>query len=237
MCEGKMQALIRLQNDAKVGIRCNFLSVQKMGVSMVVHFDGMSEFGIKKLTIDETVKFEVIGMPSKVVFATKILEKTPSGLVCTLPTSLISIERRQNLRYGTTDSKMAYFRPSFWSPQANDIASPPAFEQFHFLSSWLPVLDMSAGGLCTKTHFPSILQSLDGQSVDENAQLILPMSEPLTVGVVIRWQRRIKNRCIDAERERYQLDFRFGIEFVDLSDDASLKLKQFLRQLSVADAI
>ncbi|MFW7382082.1 MAG: hypothetical protein ACOH5I_24970 [Oligoflexus sp.] len=229
--------MIRLQHDAKVGIRCSFLAVEKKPGGTVIFFDGMSEFGVKKLSVNDTVKFEVIGMPSKVVFAAKILEKSRSGLTCSLPASLISIERRQNLRYGTTDSKMAYFRPSFWTPQSTDIAAPPAFEQFHFVASWIPILDMSAGGLCIRTLFPSILHALDGHNIDENAQIILPMSEPITLGVAIRWQRRIKNRYIDAERERYQLDFRFGVEFIDLSDDANLKLKQFLRQLSVADAI
>lgn len=237
MCEGKMQALIRVQQDAKLGIRCTFFTVQKRGHSALVHFNGISEFGVKKLAVGDTARFEVIGMPTKVVFAAKITEVGQDNIACRLPTSLISIERRQNARQVTTDSKMAYFKPSLWTPVPQDISAPPAFEQFHYLASWIPVLDISAGGLCVKTHFPSVLQGLDGVGMDEAAQLILPMASPINMTVAIRWQRRIKNRHIDADRERYQLDFRLGIEFLDIPVEGGLKIKQFLRQLSLADAV
>lgn len=237
MCEGKMQALIRLSNSSKLGIRCSFLSVDETASSPMIFFDGISKSGAEKLSPGDVVKFEVIGMPSKIVFATKILEKSAMGLTCSLPGSLVSIERRQNARYTTTLSRMAYYVPGFWKPSIDDIASPPCIYSYADLTNWLPILDISAGGLCIKTHFPSILTSIQDLTLDENAKLILPMSEPIDLSVTIRWQRRIKNKFSDGDKDRHQLDFRFGIEFAEISEQDQLKIKQFLRQLSLADAI
>lgn len=237
MCEGRMQALIRTKQQTKVGIRSSFQQINGDREPKTLQFNGISEFGLKKLREGEPVKFEVIGMPTKVVFVARILEKTVDGLICPLPSSLVSIERRQNVRYGTTDAKMAYLKLSFWEPEHEDVAAPPVFEQFYYLASWLPIMDISAGGICVKTHFPSVLEAISQRAQDDEAQLILPMSDLLTIPVAFRWQRRIKNRILDGKRERYQLDFRVGLEFNMVSDYNSLRVKQFLRQLSVADAI
>ena len=232
-----MQALIRLQNASKLGIRCSFLSVDETATSPMIFFDGISKSGAEKLSPGDVVKFEVIGMPSKIVFATKILEKSAMGLTCSLPGSLVSIERRQNSRYTTTLGKMAYYVPGFWKPGIDDIAAPPCIYSYADLNNWLPVLDISAGGLCIKTHFPSVLTSIGEKTIDDKARLILPMSDPIEMSVEIRWQRRIKNKFSDGDKDRHQLDFRFGIEFSDLDEKDALKIKQFLRQLSLADAI
>jgi hypothetical protein len=63
------------------------------------------------------------------------------------------------------------------------------------------------------------------------------MSAPMPVQAAIRWKRRIKNRFSEDNRERYQLDFRLGIEFLELSEEYQVKIRNYLRQLSVADAI
>lgn len=237
MCEGKMQVLIRIKKDSKVGIRATFSAVKAQSPKSQIHFNDISEFGLQKLSVDQSVRFEVIGMPSKVMFMGKITNISQGALAIELPTTLISIERRQNVRYPTTAVKMAYLATSLWKPLLNDVSAPPIFEQFRPISNWLPIFDMSIGGVCVKSHFPSALNLLTGAADDPKAKLILPMTDPIILPVAFRWQRRIKNRVLEAGRERYQLDFRLGIEFLEVEPTAITKIKQFLRQLSVADAI
>ncbi len=232
-----MQVLIRIKKDTKVGIRATFGGVGAAASKTIVKFIEISEFGLQKLSPEQVVRFEVIGMPSKVVFMSKIIETGAGALSIDLPSTLISIERRQNVRYPTTSVKMAYLATSLWRPLLNDVSAPPIFEQFRPISNWLPIFDMSIGGVCVKSHFPSVLNLLSSASDDPKARLILPMSDPIVLPVAFRWQRRIKNRVLEAGRERYQLDFRLGIEFLEVDANSVTKIKQFLRQLSVADAI
>ena len=74
-------------------------------------------------------------------------------------------------------------------------------------------------------------------TIDEDAQLILPMTPPIAVSTTIRWQRRIKNHHNEMGDDRTHLEFRLGVEFNSLEEDDMMKIKQFIRQLSVAEAI
>ncbi len=237
MCDGHMQALIRTKENAKVGIRANFSQFDGQKQPPQIVFDKISELGLQKLEKGMPVKIEVIGMPSKVMFVSVISEKTADGVLCNIPHSLVTIERRQNSRYRVTPSAMAYLSFSVWSPEEDDPSSPPFFDAYKGLASWIPVLDISAGGICIQSHFPSFINALETIELDPRAKLHLPMSAPMVVQAAIRWRRRIKNRVIEDKRERYQLDFRLGIEFLELSDEFQIKIRNYLRQLSVADAI
>lgn len=237
MCEGGMYALIRTKANSKVGIRCNFNTVDPGRSPPQVFFSGVSEFGLSKLRVGEVVRFEVIGMPSKVIFQSKISGMGSGSICCDLPKSLVSIERRSAARSSTRRNLMAYMKLGIWNPAQNEAGAPPVFDHHHEIFNWIPVFDISIGGVCLRTHFPSVLSSLMAVDSDRNAQLILPMNEPLMIPSTFRWQRRIKNRFVEAGEERYQLDFRIGVEFNHLRDEQLMKIKQFIRQLSVADAI
>jgi c-di-GMP-binding flagellar brake protein YcgR len=237
MCDGRMQALIRTKDNSKVGIRASFARTDTLKGSTLIQFEKISNFGLQKLDKGMQIKVEVIGMPSKVMFVTEIKDKLSDGIVCSLPASLVSIERRQNARYRVTNATMAYLSFSVWQPEDEDPASPPFFDAYRTLATWIPILDMSTGGVCIQSHFPSFINVLESIAVDTNAKLHLPMSPPMPVHAAIRWKRRIRNRIIEDVNERYQLDFRIGVEFLEIQEEQRNRIRNFLRQLSVADAI
>lgn len=233
MCEGRMQVIIRTKESSKLGIRANFLSLSKEGLL----FDRISVFGLEKIPLGLPVKIEVLGMPTMVMFFVEARQKDSDKLVCSVPSMLVSVERRQNSRFKVIPSSMAYMSFSMWQPEDQDLGAPPFFEAYRTLASWIPMVDISAGGVCLSSHFPSFLSALESVSLDAEAKLHLPMQNPLPVQAAIRWKRRIRNRFADNDSERYQLDFRLGIEFVGLSDEHKLRIRNYLRQLSVAEAI
>jgi c-di-GMP-binding flagellar brake protein YcgR len=237
MCDGRMQALIRTKDNIKVGIRANFARFDGQKNPPVIIFDKISEIGLQKLEKGIPIKIEVIGMPSKVMFVTSIIDKADEGVICSLPASLVTIERRQNSRYRVTPSAMAYLSFSLWEPEDDDPSAPPFFDAYRSLAGWIPILDISAGGVCVQSHFPAFINTLETVDLDPKAKLHLPMSAPMPVQAAIRWKRRIKNRFEEDNRERYQLDFRLGIEFLELQEEYQIKIRNYLRQLSVADAI
>ncbi len=237
MCDGQMQVLIRTKENLKVGIRANFTRFDGSKHPPQIVFDKISEFGLQKLEKGIPVKVEVIGMPSKVMFVTTINEKLADSIRCNIPASLVTIERRQNSRYRVLPSSMAYLSFSLWQPQDDDPSAAPFFDAYRGLAAWIPIMDISAGGICVQSHFPSFMNALEAVELDPKARLHLPMSAPIPVQAAIRWRRRIKNRIHDEKRERIQLDFRLGIEFHELQEEFQLKIRNYLRQLSVADAI
>ncbi len=237
MCEGRMQVIIRTKENIKLGIRATFaaITVERSGT---VSFDKISVFGLEKLSLNGPIKIEVMGMPTMVMFITEVLEKVGDTITCQLPVMLTSIERRQNSRFKVSPAFMAYMSFSVWQPEANDTGAAPFFEVYRSMAGWIPLVDISAGGICLSSHFPSFINALDNVNLDTQANLHLPMQNPLAVQAAIRWKRRIKNRLVDADdSERYQMDFRIGVEFAELSDERKIQIRNYLRQLSVAEAI
>ena len=229
-----MLVLIRTKENPKVGIRCNFSSVGSSGVL----FDGISSMGLKKLAVGDVARFEVIGMPSKVIFQAKIKKLEKGEVYCFVPKSLVSIERRAAARSATQRHIMGYMQLSSWAPNSEGtIGSPPLFDQFGTVKSWVPIFDISIGGVCLYTNFPDLLDHALGGEEDLESKLILPMTAPMVIPSTIRWQRRIKNRVNESGMDRIQMEYRLGVEFNALDEEQLMKIKQFIRQLSVADAI
>ena len=94
MCNGGMQVVIREESSGKVGIRGSFFQLRDAKNTKIIYFNNVSSHGRAKLKKGDIVKIEVIGMPSQVVFRTKVVTIVNDGIVCVLPKSLISVERR-----------------------------------------------------------------------------------------------------------------------------------------------
>lgn len=231
-----MQVIIRTRENSKLGIRANFASISRDKDSKLV-FDKISVFGMEKVPLSTAIKIEVLGMPTMVTFFAEVQSKDADRIVCALPGVLVSVERRQNSRFKVIPSSMAYMSFSLWQPKDDDLGAPPLFDAYRALAGWVPLLDISAGGVCLSSHFPSFINNLENVQLDPAAYLHLPMQIPLPIKAAIRWKRRIRNRLVDADAERYQLDFRIGVEFVDLIDEHKARIRNYLRQLSVAEAI
>lgn len=237
MCEGGMNGIIRPESQQNLGIRTSFHMVETSFREPVIFMTDISDKGLQVLNDGITVQIEVVGMPTRVMFRTKIVKKVPGGIVINMPSSLVSIERRRNARYRIVPRYMGYLQFSDWEAEKDDVAAPPVFEQRESLASWCPLSDLSIGGACVRTQFPSVLGIVQPNAADLHAKLILPMVKPIGVEVTFRWQKRIRNRIRVNDEERYRLDFLFGVEFSNLDEAAFLKIRQFLRQLSLADAV
>ena len=63
-------------------------------------------------------------MPSKVVFQTRVRKISEGTLVCPVPKSLISIERRSAVRSATLPDVMAYLSLGVWDPDESNLGGP-----------------------------------------------------------------------------------------------------------------
>ncbi len=237
MCSGGMPVVIREEKAGMVGIRGSFYQLRDASKTKIIYFNNVSAHGRAKLNKGDIVKVEVIGMPSQVVFRTKVVTILKDGIICLLPKSLVSVERRQNARYSCSKNMMLYCELSVWKASAEDLAASPVCQEYNDVSSWLPILDMSLGGICAQSSFPSFTQVVDDFEMDPKMKLFVPMQKPIEVPVHFRWKRKIKNLIEVPEGSRYQMDYRIGIEFDDPDEDLKVQFKQILRKLSVADAI
>lgn len=237
MCSAGMHVLLRTDEDANLGIRAIFHLIDEVNGENVLYLNGISEKGRQKLEFAKGVRVEVLGMPTRVMFDAQIKRHFGEGIGIAIPESIISLERRQNTRYQTHPRHMAYLVLSSWRASSDDWAAPPVFLMNEPLASWLPLVDISMGGMCILTHFPAVLTAAAPTSIDHNAQLIFPMIGTVPVKVMVRWQKRTIDRKVIGKREHSQRQFRFGIEFIEPEEQLKLKIRQFMRQLSMADAI
>ncbi len=100
------------------------------------------------------------------------------------------------------------------------------------------IAEVSFGGICAVARFPSINQTLKRGLVDEKAKLILPMQAPIDVGIEIRWAKRIKEHVAgNSADDSFLRSYRFGLEFTGYTDQMRMSIRQFIQQLSQADAI
>lgn len=238
MCDGSMQVLLKHRESGNVTIRGAFHKLGKFRQNAAIMLGKMSEAGLAKLDVGMPIKIEVLGMSSQLTFQTLVVEKLATGIVCAMPRSLVSIERRISARFRTSHDLAAFMSFSFWKAKQDDQAAQPYFSSYGGIAHWVSVVDMSAGGVCLTTRFPSFLNASEGLSETVDCALHLPMTAPLKMSGVIRWRRKIRNRLeIDNGGERFQLEYRMGLEFHIVGEDERQKIRQYMRQLTVAEAI
>ena len=237
ICQGNMHAVIRTQKNINLGIRAVFHMIEAVDKPKLIYFSSISKVGKSRLKKGEPIRVEVIGMPSRIMFVSVIHDINDSGVSIFQPNALVSIERRQNSRYNVSPQKMAYLNLGLYQPAEEDVTAHPSFPLYNDLNSWFPVVDISLGGLCFQTRFPSIIKFVEKETPDKNASLILPMTPPIETEVHFRWQKKIKNRIVEDENERFQFDYRLGIQFGEMNKETQSSIKLFLRQLAMADAV
>ncbi len=234
--------MIRADGDATIAVKGRASSVVLESDLPGMRISNISEKGCSHLTMRQRVQVEFIMMSTKVVFISQILSREQSSIVVSLPTSLLSIERRKNARYPATPELTAFLDLSMWKPDEYDVTAPPFFAHHKDVASFIPVSDVSFGGLCAVTRFPAVNGVLRRGLIDDRAKLILPMQDPLDVGVEIRWVKRIKEHYrsgggAEDSTRAFMRFYRFGVEFISQSDAVKLAVRQFIQQVSQAGAI
>ncbi|MCX6109315.1 MAG: hypothetical protein NTZ90_06895, partial [Proteobacteria bacterium] len=237
--EASLPVMVRLNGTTAVSVKGRASAVAATSTPPTMRISNVSEKGLAHLSAQLEVQVEFIMMATKVMFMARILVREQNSLTISLPTSLISIERRKNARFTSTDELTAYLDFSKWRPSGDDQTTQPHYPHQIGLASYLAVADLSFGGLCAVSRFPSSSMLLKRGIIDDGAKLILPLQEPLPVAVEIRWIKRIKEsvKVGDDNEIRQVRSYRFGIEFVAPSDQVRLRIRQFIQQLSQAGAI
>ncbi len=230
--------MVRSSGATGVAVKGRAANILMDGATPGMRISNISDKGVSHLGPVEKVQVEFVMMATKVVFLSTILVREQNAILVALPTSLISIERRKNARYNCTEDLMSFLDLSIWKPQADDVTAPPFYPHYKDVSSYLAVSDLSFGGLCAVTRFPAVNTVLRRGLIDDRAKLILPMQEPLEVGVEVRWFKRIKEHVKGKEDEAsFMRSYRFGLEFISQTDQVRLAVRQFIQQLSQVGAI
>lgn len=238
ICQASLPVIVRTSKERGVAVKGRAAEVHMDGAVPYMRIANISDKGVEHLLNRSRVQVEFIMMSTKVVFISSILSREESSVLIALPTSLVSIERRQNARYSTTEDLQAYLALSLWKPYSDDVTAPPYFVHYSKIGSYITVADLSFGGFCAITRFPAVNSVLRRGLIDDRAKLIFPMQEPLEVGVEIRWFKKIKEHIKSPEGgQTYMRSYRFGVQFINQSDESKVQVRQFLQRLSQAGAI
>jgi hypothetical protein len=238
ICQASLQVMVRGSGASGIAVKGRAANILTDGTPCL-RIANISDKGILHLSTVERVQVEFVMMSTKVVFLASLVAREQNSILITLPTALVSIERRKNARYNCTEDLTAYLDLSLWKPHVEDVTAPPFYPQTRSISGFLQVGDLSFGGLCVVTRFPAVNTVLRRGLIDDRARLVLPMQDPLEVGIEIRWFKRIKEhvKSSDETAQNFMRTYRFGVEFTSQSDEVRVAIRQFIQQLSQAGAI
>ena len=242
ICEAKIPVVLRVGGNGGVAIRARASDINFGGSAQAfVDFTGISIPGMSMIRTGIGVQVEFVTMATKVMFVAAVLEKGQDNIHLAMPTALVSMERRQNERLNCREDLSAFIRLSIWEPQIDDSTAPPYYLHHTASAPLISLADVSSGGVCAITRFPALCSVLPRGVKDGAAKLILPMQEPLTVSIEVRWIKRIKEHLQQTQTagqaSLYSRTYRFGLLFTEQSEPLRLGLKQFMQQLALKEAI
>jgi len=231
--------MIRMDGAETVAVKGRAAGLDTTGTMKRFRISNVSEKGVTYLTSGASAQVEFVMMSAKVVFTSTILEINQNSVYLVFPKTLVSVERRKNARYACNEKLKAYVKLGVWSAKDDDFTAPPFYSFQDNIANYLSVIDLSLGGICVATRFPAAFLQLKRGIIDERASLLLPMSVPVPIAAEFRWLRKIKENVFlgDDRKESFQLHFKFGLEFVSLSETSEIALKQFMRNLSQSEAV
>ena len=238
ICQANLNVVIRTDSRPSVAVKGRAQALINEGHSPHISIAEISDRGRLHLGDETDIQVEFIMLSSKVVFRTKILVWQRDVILLSLPSSLISIERRKNLRQACSENLAAFITLSSYQPKSQGVGSPVVMEHLHPLKNYLGVVDLSMGGLCATARFPEIIDNLTLHPIDDQAQLILPMQSPVVLPMQVRWVKRIKEYQSGPHGQGgYIRQVRFGVEFRDISEANANAVGRFMKQLSQSEAI
>jgi len=200
----------------------------------------ISERGIDFLAKNGSggVQIEFVLSSSKLMFHTSISHFSQSDCTFSTPSYLVSIERRKNVRFPITGNLRAYMTTTPSKPGALDLGAAPFFESSKDLAEIFPLTDVSLGGVALGYRFPSILAEFSTGKLSESAFLLLPMCRPIPMETSIRWSRKTMDIVTDVDGQSRMVGvYRFGLQFLNPSDDLVKSLRGFIQMIAHADAI
>ena len=239
LCKANVKLIVKPKLDQNKNISIRGIAAELINVQKDLGFRicDISERGIQNIIGSHLLQIEFLGLSTKVLFVTSLITIEQNSIIVSIPNEILSVERRAYSRYATTNNFNCFASFEFWKPKKYNTTSPPVFEGLETFSEYNYIIDISEGGFCFKTRFPSIMESMRRGLVDEKTKLIFPLQPHIIVATEIRWIKRIKERINVEGAERSQKIFKAGMQFVNLSKDNKLAIQQLIKQLSLADAM
>jgi len=238
ICQASLQVMIRTDAASSVAIKGRAVNLIMDGTAKGMRISNVSEKGMAHLLGLTDIYVEFIMMSTKVMFTARILLREQSSVVVTIPDELVSIERRKNARYFTTPDLSAFLTFSLFRPANDDITAAPYFLHYRDVGALVSLSDLSLGGVCACTRFPSLNAVLRRGMIDDGATLHLPMQAPIPVALEVRWFKKIREHIKASDGTmRSQRTYKYGLEFKGQNESVQIAIRQFLQQLSQAGAI
>lgn len=238
ICQANLPVILRQMSDSSIAVKGRAVSLSPESNSYGLRISNISEMGIQHLIRpDAKIQVEFVMMSTKVLFVSQIISSDSQSVVLSMPSVLVSVERRKNARYSTTDEHQALVQFSVWKADGNDMTAPPVFFPESQLASFIQIADLSYGGMCVVTRFPSLNTVLRRGLIDEKAKIILPLAEPFEVSLEVRWVKRIKEHIAENESKQIVRSYRFGLEFVKQPENVKIAIHQFIQKVSQSGAI
>ena len=156
-----------------------------------------------------------------------------------VPSSIEKTERRTRQRHACRHKKVPLFKPGDWEIDISDVSAPPVFGLYQPLANWTLVDDLSFGGLCVETRFPSVVSWLERSPSFEHSMVQLPMTKPFMVHTELRWSKRIRERIETEDGLELSIQkYKFGLEFMDPSMEFLQAVAEFLKIMDITkDAV
>ena len=237
ICQSRIQVLIRLETNSTTAIKAYANKIiSKTSDSdekqLTIVLNNISDNGIKYLKGKKIIQLEFALISNKLICSSRIRQLNDDELMVELPKSLTSIERRANARFKTKAEACAFVQLSKWKTSSKDLLATPYFEKHRGLATQIFVSDISVGGLCLKTFFPSITTKLDKDLVDENAKINFPLRNQIQVGLSIRWIKRINEHIkVTSSRNYIKTFYLIGCQFTDESEELISEVKKFIKRI------
>lgn len=240
VAQGGLSVLVRDLSQIETAVKGRAGSSATVSRMNGFTISGLSERGRAYLMShpEATLQIEFVLMATKVVFQSKIMKIDGNAVMVALPEVLTSMERRKDARYVVTPNMRAFVRIDNWHPEQSDPTVIPFFEYQRSNASLLSAGDVSNGGLSIVSRFPAVCRILQRGSILEQSALILPLEAAIPAMLEVRWVKRIRDSVQDMQGNmRTVRIYKFGIQFLNPSDQLQNEIQKFMAKLAVAEAI
>lgn len=229
--------IIRPVETKKLGIRFRFGKSRFDEKPYAIQLIDISDFGISRLEEYSRLKIEVFGHKKRMSFESQVLKVGSRAIWISLPKAVIEAERRTRQRFQVGVENMVFYNSNSWVVDSEDVAAPPIFGLYKPLASWTPVADISYGGVCVETRFPSILSWVEANPFSESSEIVIPMIGPCEVSTELRWTKRIRERLHSDDKNSISIQkYRLGLEFINASSEFEAHLSEFIKRLQLYEA-
>lgn len=236
LSQAKVHVLIRTTGSKPATIKSVLAkAVSVKGKQPYIVFAGISAAGAKILQLGTTIAVDVIGLKHRLYFETKISTSKDNIFAAAMPPAIIMVERRGAERHTVRSDSMCFIglQPLLTINQDDHIIMP-FFPPYGELAMRFPVADISTGGLCIKTRFEDTMKWLKAESEDVDIALHIPRQAPIVIGARVCWNRTIKQQNEEDRSITYLL---VGIQFGKLEDKDLIKVKRYIRDMAIKEAI